>query len=162
MSNYNFVQLALNLRTGERSAVRFTERDNLDGPEALRRLLAHGACSQHPNVIQLQVGECLPAFADRALLSAVPLRTNAPAAGTPTSPSCRCDAGMSSLLCQLLLLMLPRMLRCMHASLPLHSRASPLGLRSGMSTRQAHVEALKPPKSLSAILTAQTLNSYCP
>lgn len=90
MSTYNFVQLALNLRTGERSTVRFTERDNLDGPEALRRLrrlLAHRACSQHPNVIQLQVGECLPAFADRALLSAVPLRTNAPAVGTPTSPS---------------------------------------------------------------------------
>ncbi len=55
MTTYEFVQLALNIRTGERSAVRFMELENLDGPAVLRRLLSHRACGQHPNVIQLQV-----------------------------------------------------------------------------------------------------------
>ncbi len=58
----DFLQLALNLRTGERSTVRFLERGSLDGAATLRKLLAHRACNAHPNVIRLQVGSlCNPA-----------------------------------------------------------------------------------------------------
>lgn len=54
----SFVQLALNLRSGDRSAVKFVECAELDAVAAMRRLLAHRACNVHPNIVQLQVGTC--------------------------------------------------------------------------------------------------------
>lgn len=51
----SFVQLALNLRNGERSALKFIERGDMDAVTTLCRLLAYRACSPHPNIVQLQV-----------------------------------------------------------------------------------------------------------
>ena len=66
----SFVQLALNLRSGDRSAVKFVECAALDAVAAMRRLLAHRACNVHPNIVQLQVGTCC---AERRLRCAIPM-----------------------------------------------------------------------------------------
>ena len=66
----SFVQLALNLRSGDRSAVKFVECAELDAVAAMRRLLAHRACNVHPNIVQLQVGTCC---AERRLRCAIPM-----------------------------------------------------------------------------------------
>lgn len=60
----SFVQLALNLRSGDRSAVKFVECAELDAVAAMRRLLAHRACSGHPNIVQLQVRSVVSSLPD--------------------------------------------------------------------------------------------------